>query len=160
MNKKAATDLSHWLAINQPKVFEALVIEANRNGQLNGLTDWLSSVGTSVTGAIKNVGSFLTSTEGLTALTAVGGVYLQTQAQRDVLRAQVQQAQAGQSLLPVQSVGANPYSSVPVYVDPRTGQSMPWNSQLSQQFAPQSINPLWYIVGGVVLIGAVVFGRR
>lgn len=161
MSAATATDLARWLAMNQPKVFQVLVEEASRRGQLRGVTDWLSSVGTSVSSAIKNVGSFLTSKEGMTALTGIGTAYLQTQAQRDALRAQVQMVQAGQSLLPIQSVGPNPNSALPVYVDPRTGQQMPWNTQLSQQLAPyQSPYLPLILLGGVGLIMVVAFSRH
>lgn len=155
-------ELAVWIARNQPHVFEALVREANKRGQLHGITDWLSSVGSSLGDAAKSVGSFLTSQQGIATLGTIGGLYLQTQAQKDALKLQIRQAQVGQAPIPIQSVGANPYSSVPVYTDPTTGQSYSLTPQLTSQL--QSGNgwrdSLPWLIGGGFLILVLAMSFR
>lgn len=157
MNKQNADALANWLARNQPQVFEQLYKAAHQRAQLSGITDWLSAVGTSVGTAAKSVGSFLTSQEGMATLGTIGSIYLQSQAQKDALKLQVANAQAGYAPANVQTVGANPYNSVPVYVDPVTGYQQPLTPQLTQQLMPPSsiMQYLpWVLAGGVVLLFA------
>lgn len=147
--------LALWIAQNQPQVFAQLVKQANTRGQLNGITDWLSSVGTSLGGAVKSVGSFLTSEDGIKTIGALGTVYLTTQAQRDALRVQVQQAQAGYPPAPVYTVGTD---QTPYYRDPATGQSYPFSPQIANQFTPP-MNWTPYIIGGVGLLAVLLIMR-
>lgn len=150
--KNPAEALALWIAQNQPEVFKALAKEANKRGQLNGITDWLSSVGSSLGNAVKSVGSFISSPAGLTALGTVGTVYLQTQAQKDALKLQVSMAQAGYAPQPVYSAGANGQATY--YVDPRTGQQIPFNSSLANQLKPpmQLTDFVPWILGGTALL--------
>ena len=154
MATTAQYELAMWIARNQPLVFQQLVREANRRGQLSGITDWLSTVGSSLGEAAKSVGSFLGSKEGIATVGTIGALYLQSQAQKDALKLQVRQAQAGQSPVPIQSVGANPYSSVPIYTDPLTGQQSYLTPQLTAQLQPgmnwSQVVP--WILGGVGLL--------
>lgn len=165
MNAKSAEAFALWLAQNQPQVFQAMYEAAYRDQTLRGLhgiSDWLSAVGTSIGTAAKAVGQFVTSKEGMATLGTIGGLYLQTQAQKDALKLQVANAQAGQPPAPVQSVGANPYSAVPIYVDPVTGQQQSLTPQLAQQLAPSPIQRYgpWMMIGGVLLIGLILVARK
>lgn len=147
--------LALWIARNQPRVFEALTQQAHKRAQLSGVTDWLSSVGTSLGGAVKNVGSFLTSQEGIATIGALGTAYLTTQAQRDALRTQVAQAQAGYPPQPVYTVGTE---QTPYYRDPATGQSYPFTSQIAAQLQPPT-NWTPILIGGGVLLAIVLLTR-
>lgn len=149
--------LARWLAVNQPKVFEALVAKS-RQHQLNGVTDFLKSVGTSFGSAVKSVGSFLSSKDGMATLGAIGGIYLQTKAQKDALKLQVQLAQAGQPLANIQSTGPTPSAS-PIYVDPATGAAYPFTSSLAQQLRPKT-NWMPILIGGGLAIALIFMLRR
>lgn len=150
-----------WLAQNQPTVFQAMLATAQRKKQMAGITDWLSSVGTSLGGAVKSVGSFLTSSEGLATIGTLGTAYLQTTAQRDALRLQTQQMQAGYAPQPVYSVGSGS-SAVPYYRDPATGQTYPLTPQLTNQLSPSGTNwiPIALAGGGVLLVLFLLSGRK
>lgn len=150
--------LALWIATNQPEVFKALVRDANRSGRLNGVTDWLTGVGTSIGSAVTNVGSFISSPDGMKSLMTIGNTYLQVQAQRDALRTQTRLAQSGQYPASIASVGANPYTSLPVYVDPATGQQIPFNSQVASQLRP-SFNWTPIFIGGGVLAALYILTR-
>lgn len=114
-----------WLAQNQPEMFVRLLKEAQakQGGKLEGLTDILSSIGSSIGNAAKSVGSFVTSAEGSSALATLASTYMTTQAQKSALSTQLKLAQLGQSPAPIAFPvpDAQPviYSSVPV--DPVTG---------------------------------------
>lgn len=150
--------LALWIAKNQPQVFERLMRSAQQRAQLSGITDWLSSVGTSLGGAVKSVGSFLSSPEGMATVGALGTVYLQTQAQKDALKLQLSQARAGYPPQPVYSVGTQ---NVPYYQDPATGQSYPLTSQLASQLQPPMNWTPIAIAGGVGALLLVLFmGKR
>lgn len=150
--------LALWIATNQPEVFKALVRDANRAGQLHGITDWLSGVGTSLGSAVSNVGSFLSSEDGMKTLTSLGNTYLQVRAQRDALRVQTRLAASGQYPAPIQSVGPNPYTSLPVYVDPASGQQFPFSPQLANQLQPSI--PWTPIAIGVGVLAVIYFATR
>lgn len=149
-------ELAVWLAQNQPAVFQALVAAATRRQQMAGITDWLTSVGTSLGGAVKSVGSFVSSPAGMAALGTIGTVYLQTQAQKDALKLQMEQVRAGQSPQPVYTSGTDAY-----YRDPATGQSYPLTSQLASQLKPpMNWLPIGLTAGGVVLVLFMLAGRK
>lgn len=159
--KNPAELLALWIAQNQPHVFKALTAEANKSGQLNGITDWLSSVGSSLGTAVKSVGSFLTSPAGLASLTTAGGLYLQTQAQKDALKLQVAQAQAGYPPQPVYSAGANGQATY--YVDPSTGRQYPLTPELTNYLQPaKTIKDYlpWIGLAGGGLLLMFVLGRK
>lgn len=135
--KKNADQLALWLADNQPEVFAAMLYKATRRTapkQLGGLAETLSSFGASLGSAVKSVGSFIKSEDGMKTLGTVGGLYLQSQAQRDALRLQTQMVQSGYAPYPVQNVGVNTNSAVPVYGP--TGQVL--NPSLMNQLMPRS----------------------
>lgn len=169
MNQNALTlqspqeELALWLAKNQPQVFKSVLRtlaqdEARRRGTgMAGISDWLSGIGSTLGGAVKSVGSFITSPTGLATLTAAGGLYLQTQAQKDALKVQVANARAGYSPAPIQTIGTTPQTQLPVYTDPATGIQYPFTSQLSSQLMPQKTfrDYLPWIglgIGGVALV--------
>lgn len=155
MNVQTSQQLALWLAKNQPLVFKQLVRESARQGQLRGVTDWLSAVGSSLSSAVQAAGSFIASPEGMATLGTIGGMVLQTRAQKDALKVQIANARAGYAPVPIESVGANPNSSIPIYVDPVTGQRYPLTSQVSQSLMPtmtlQSMLP-WLLGGGLILV--------
>lgn len=159
--RQSAQSLAIWLAQEQPQVFEALLRTAmgEPRPQLNGLTDWLSSIGTSVGSAVSSAAQYLTSQEGMKTLSSIGAVYLQTQAQKDALKLQLAQAQAGNALYPIQSVGGNYNTAVPIYTP--TGQSL--TPSLTNQLWPtQTANWLpWALAGGALLLfGMFAFRGR
>lgn len=138
--KKNADALARWLADNQPEVFEgvlrtALVKKTPRSTVgLSGISETLSAFGTSFGSAVKSVGSFLTSEDGMKALGTVGGLYLQSQAQKDALKLQTAVVQAGYSPYPVQNVGVNTNGASPIYTP--TGQYL--TSSLANQLTPKT----------------------
>lgn len=149
-----------WLAQNQPEVFQALVASATKHRQMNGITDWLTSVGTSLGGAVKSVGSFISSPQGMATLGTIGTVYLQTQAQKDALKLQVAQVQAGYSPAPVYTSGSGA-TAQPYYRDPVTGQSYPLTSQLASQLQPATNwVPIAAVGGGIILVLILLSGRK
>ena len=159
-----------WIAQNQPDLFKALLQKtaeqhAHRRGTgLSGITDWLSTVGSSIGSAAKNVGSFLSSPEGMKSLTSLSSVYLQTQAQKDALRIQLAYAQSGQAPAPVQMMGTAPGTQTPYYIDPNTGLRMALTPQLTNQLLPQqsfeTVLPWILGGGGVLLLLFVMSGNR
>lgn len=156
-NSKEA--LAVWLAQNQPEVFKALLARANQQGQLHGITDWLSSVGTSLGSAVKSAGAFLASPAGMGTLTALGTTYLQTQAQKDALKLQVAQAQAGYAMQPIVSNATS--QQYPMYYNAATGQYQPLTSSLTSQLMPSNNYLPFIIGGGVAFIALLAFaGRR
>lgn len=129
--------LALWLSQNQPQVFAALLAKANKQGQLHGITDWLSSVGTSLSSAVQSAGSFLASPAGVGTLAAIGTTYLQTQAQKDALKLQMAQAQAGYAMQPIVSNATS--QQYPMYYNAQTGQYQPLTSSLTNQLMPQGM---------------------
>lgn len=84
--------------------------------------NFLSSAGSGLASAASSVGSWLVSAQGLNTLANLGTAVLKTQAtvananlQSQVLQAQVQRAQAGQSPLPITYVQGSNGQPVPVY---------------------------------------------
>lgn len=133
MKEQSAVELAAWLAENQPALFAELEKNAAIAGaRLNGITDFLKSVGSSVSTGVANVAKFLTSNEGLATVGTLGTAYLANRSQQNVLQTQVALAQAGQSLAPIQTAyGAN---GQPISIDARTG--MPITSQNIGQYGP------------------------
>lgn len=158
IKRQSAHAMAIWLAEQQPQVFEAVLRTAlgEQQPKLAGLTDWLSSIGTSVGNAVNAAGKYLASEDGMKTLSMIGSTYLQTQAQKDALKLQMAQAQAGQQLYPIQSVGQNPYTSIPTY----NGQTL--TPSLTQQLWPASTTNWipWAIGGALLLMGFFAFSRR
>lgn len=155
--KKNTDALAVWLAENQPEVFESVLrtalgkkIPRSVSG-LSGISDTLSSLGTSFGSAVKSVGSFLASENGIKTLGTVGGLYLQSQAQRNALRLQTATVQAGYAPYPVQNVGVDTNSAVPIYGP--TGQRL--TPSLTQRLMPQGSILREYLPWALVFAGAL-----
>lgn len=164
MTFKNAQDLAAWIAKNNPPLFLALKKNAEARAHLAGITDFFSSIGSGLATATKQVGSFLTSEDGLKTLGALGGAYMAHKSQKEALQLQVKLAQAGQPLAPV-TYGADPYGGAGAYYYPSNGAPVMMSSQLAQQLSPP-VNwsrYLPFIIGGVglfVLSAIVLSGGR
>jgi hypothetical protein len=96
--------------------FDASTIGSGVGASLSsGSGDFLSSVGSGLANAAEGVGSWLTSSQGLTSLTNLASTLVATNAQQQVLAAQVARAQAGQAPLPITYAVAANGQAVPVY---------------------------------------------
>jgi len=138
--KSNAEAFALWLAHNQPEVFEGALRAAQGKSvprsvsNLAGISDVLSSFGTSFTTAVKSVGSFVASPQGMATIGTIGGMYLQSQAQKDALKLQVATIKAGYPPQPVTNSGYNTNSAVPIYGP--TGEVL--TSQLANQLTPSA----------------------
>lgn len=147
----SAEQLAEWLAKNEPALFDALLREAaTQSAQLHGVTDFLSSIGTSITSAVKTVGSYLTSEKGINTLTTLGGAYLGYKTQQNVLQTQVALAQAGMSPAPIQNTVDQSGRPVPVYTPTNQVASDQLLYQLRPSFFEQYKWPL--LIGGGTLL--------
>ena len=160
MKYQNAEQLAQWLMKNQPDVFTALAKQAEGRAQLAGISDFFSSLGTGVANATSQVGSFLTSQDGLKTLSGLTAVYLQTKAQKDALNLQVKLAQAGQPLAAVSNT-SDVYggASVPYYYG--AGVPQPLTSSLAERLMPRGGSDYMpYIIIAGVLGLAVLALRR
>jgi hypothetical protein len=172
MKEVAAEALAQWLAVNEPELFAALAARADRTGDLSGITDIISSIGSGIakaastvgsglTAAVKGVGSFIASKDGLSTLASLGGSYLQTQAQKNALQVQLAQVQAGQPPAPIETrYDPTTGSYVPVYV-PASGVPQALTPDLSAQLLRQAGFDWgrWapWLIGGGIAFGVVVW---
>lgn len=132
-----AKQLADWLMKNQPELFTALAQRAEARAQLSGITDFFSSLGTGVANAASQVGSFITSPEGMKTLTGLTTVYLQNKSQKDALNAQIKLAQAGMTLAPIATTTDVYGGTGAYYYPPGGGPPIPMNSQLGARLAPR-----------------------
>lgn len=156
LTPRSGVELAKWLALNQPEVFEALVCAqaGEVNPHLNGITDWLTSIGSSIGTAVKSVGSFLTTQQGIATTAAIGSLYLQTQAQKDALKIQVANAAAGNPLPAISTVGTTAGNSYPVY------QGNALTPSIAAQLMPKR-NWIPWVAGGLAIFALLlVFSRR
>lgn len=158
MNQQSATEFAAWLAQNEPDLFAALTREAaTKSARLNGVMDFLSSAWGNVSDAVSNVGSYLTSGDGLNNLVKLGGAYIQGQTQQNVMQTQLAMARSGFSPLPISNqIGANG-QTVPVYQP--TGQ--PVSNQMLSQLAPGGLGSyaIPIAIGGGLLLLALLLKR-
>lgn len=159
---KSATQLAEWIAQHEPQLFAALTREAGTAlsvpGKLGGITDWLSSIGTGVTSAVKNVGTFLTSSQGLATLGTLGGAYLQTKSQQNVLATQVALAQAGMAPAPIAyTPGANGVNT-PIYLPTQQTVTPGLLAQLQPSFLQR--NGIWLALGGAGILALLLLRSR
>lgn len=96
--------------------------DASSGGFLDTVGSMASSIGSSISTAASSVGNFLTSTQGLQTLAAIGTTYLaasaassNAQAQQAVLQTQIARVQAGQSPAPITYAQTSTGQIVPVY---------------------------------------------
>jgi len=128
--QQAATELASWLYQVHPELFAAAYLAA-RTARATTLGDFsdildsvgsgLSSVGSGIENAVGSVGSWLTSSQGLTTLSSLGTAYLNNQAQQNVLQTQIARTQALQSPLAVTYTQTANGSVVPVLPYSSTG---------------------------------------
>lgn len=152
----AADAFAQWLMVNEPQLFEALLARTPQS--LHGFADILSNIGGGIASAAKNVGSFLTSEDGMKTLGSLSTVYLQTRMQKDAMKIQLAQAQQG---LPPQPIQTQPTASgqVGAFYYPPNAAPIPVTPQLAAQFIPRDYTP-WYIGGGVLLLFGFLMSQR
>ncbi len=112
----------HWLKTYNPALYRKAIVR-NRNSQLNGFGDFF----TSVTDTIKNLAP----------------TYIQTRAQRDLLRMQMERARAG--MPPLNPIDYAPAVRIETQVAPETRQAI-------QQTGKDIALPIALTVGGVMLL--------
>lgn len=147
----SALQFALWLQANEPALFSALEQSANIAGaRLNGITDFLKSVGSNISTGVSKVAGFLTSNEGLSTLMNIGSTYMITKAQTNALQTQLQNAMAGANMAPLQTaVGAN---GQPVTIDARTGQPVTNFASYGPSFLSQYSIPIAIGAGVLLLI--------
>lgn len=155
MNEQAAIALAQWIAKNNPRLFDALAQRVGATG-IGAWTDVLKNIGSSVGTAVKSVGTFIASPDGLKTISELSGAYLQTQAQKDALRLQIAQARNAQPPLPIGTVvDPNTGQPVPTYFPP-TGGAVPISPSVYGQLRPA---PDWQNIllwGGLALAGVFI----
>lgn len=108
MNPNVAAEFAQWLANDQPELFVALYKRAlpavQKAKGLSGFTDVLSSIGSGLSKAVSQVGTFLSSPQGQQTIATLGNAYLQTKAAREAVKVNLQRAQTGQAPAPIQTV--------------------------------------------------------
>jgi hypothetical protein len=178
INPASAKALATWLAQTHPDLFLAVYHLAAFGGtpQTSGLGDigdFLSSIGSSISDAASSVGSFLTNSDNLKALTGLASTYLNTQSQANVLNAQIARAQASQPPLPVQYTQNSAGQYVPVVPVASNGLVVQPNSSAVAQYVPVTSSMfassggsfgaltsyLPYLLGGAVLVGVLLLRR-
>jgi hypothetical protein len=165
MNVQAAQQFAQWIARTNPALFDALARKAGvaQEPGMSGILDFLKTAATTAGTAVKSVGVFLTSQQGLSTLTDLGKVYMTTQAQKTALDLQVAQMRAAQQPYPISNV-VDPTTgiSVPMYNGPG-GQQYPVNAQLAAQLRGTSgvSQYLPYILlGGGLLVALLLLRSR
>lgn len=166
MKDMAAQAFAAWLQQNEPELFAALLQRADRNGAagLGAWTDVLSSIASGIGNAVKSVASYVASPAGTSSLSSLAQTYLQSQGQKNALKVQLAQAQAGYPPAPIETrydAATNQY--VPVYTPPvGTGVPVPLTADLSAQLLRQSQGFDWnrwlpWIVGGGVGLAFIIW---
>lgn len=163
MKDLAAQAFAAWLSQNEPELFAALVQRARQRGDAPaaGLGDWssiLSSIGSGIASAVKNVASYVSSPQGVNSLSSLAQTYLQSQGQKNALKVQLAQAQAGYAPAPIETrydAATNTY--VPIYTPPigtpGAGTAIPLTPDLSAQLLSNAQGADWtrwlpWIIGG------------
>lgn len=166
MTPASARDLAQWIAQNQPKLFAKLLAQAGASkAQLGDFMDALESFGTTVGSAVKDVGSFLVSPDGIKTVASLGTAYLSSQAQRDALQTQVRLAANNQPLAPIYTASnSSPAYSGAVYLQPNPTQpAVPFASNPNANATPMFAGlPMsyWLIGGGVVIVAFLLLRNR
>lgn len=165
MKDMAAQAFAAWLQQNEPELFAALLERADRTGVagLGAWTDVLSSIGSGLANAVKSVASYVASPSGTSSLTSLAQTYLQSQGQKNALKVQLAQAQAGYTPAPIETrydAATNTY--VPVYTPPAGTAPVPLTADLSAQLLRQSQRFDWnrwlpWIIGGGAGVAFVIW---
>lgn len=131
MTKQSAASFAAWLAKDQPQLFLALAKNAGVPVQenLSGISDVLSAIGSGLSSAVKTVGSFVTSKEGMTTLSTLATTYLTTKAQQDAVKLQIKQAEAQEAAAPIQTSYNAATGQYEVLYTTKNGQTVPVTSQ-------------------------------
>jgi hypothetical protein len=176
--QQAATALASWLYHVHPELFAAAYLAARSrpSGTLGDFSDildsvgsGLSSIGSGIENAVSSVGSWLTSSQGLTTLSSLGTAYLNNQTQQNVLQTQIARTQAAQAPLAVTYTQAPNGSLVPVVpvssagvpitvsatTQPAIAGYVPASSTVLQSLTP-SMNINWSEYLPYILIGLAV----
>lgn len=119
-NLESGAELAYWLSVNQPELFYDLAARASidpriQRQELSGALDFLRNIGSSITGAVSRVGSYLTSQKGMETLLGLGTTYIAAKSQLEVLKTQSALAQSGLPPAPIQNVSGPAGEVVPVY---------------------------------------------
>lgn len=123
-NLTAAAALALWLQENEPAVFALLqqaAAKAKGKPAAPALGDWsslISSIGSDLSSAVSDVGSYLQSSNGQSTLSSVIQQYLgsnNTASQGQVLQTQAQRASAGQAPAAIGYAVTSSGQAVPVY---------------------------------------------
>lgn len=137
---RAIDAFAAWLALHEPALFAALEARAAAGGtaagrtaagrtgaagapaQLGSWTSILSDVSSGISSAmsdagsaISSVGGYLTSSSGLSSLSALANTYLTSQAQQQVTQAQLSLAQSGQAPAPISYEQTASGQVMPIY---------------------------------------------
>lgn len=154
----AADALAQWIMVNEPQLFDALLARTPQS--VSGIADILSNIGGGVATAAKNVGSFLASDAGMSTLSSLGGMYLQTRMQKDALKIQVKQAQQGLPPAPIQTQGNPMTGTTSAYYYPQGQAPIPLTPQLTAQLLPKTNYLPWLVGGGAFLLVTLLLARR
>lgn len=170
MTPQSAQSFATWLMKDQPELFLALAeragVQVNRQN-MGGFSDILSAIGSGVSNAVKSVGSFLTSSQGLTTLTSLGTAYLTTAAQKNAVNIQLEQAKANAAAAPIQTT-YNPNSGAyeVVYTN-QNGQQVPVTAQNKNQLlnygSTSILSQPWFpyaAIAGVGILAYLIFRGR
>lgn len=172
--------LAAWLAEHHPELFAKLQAQAAGTSAipagLAGFTDTLSSIWGTISSAassvasglgsaVKAVGAYVATPQGSSVLSSLATAYYGAKtADANVIAAQQQRAQAGQTPAPIQTV-YDPASGayVPVLTQPNASGTMvstPLNPQLLASLQPSAFQQYGpWIIGGAILLGAVLYLR-
>lgn len=152
MTPAKAAELARWIADNQPKLFAKLLQQAGTSkAQLGDIMDALSSLGSTVGNAVSSVGNFLVSPDGIKTIGSLGSAYLNSQAQRDALRVQVQRAEQNLPLAPIYTANTNSPAGGVFYQPVPTQPAIPFSAQLNQP-SLGGIPLKYLLIGGAALV--------
>lgn len=157
MTQDSAEEFAAWLAQNEPSLFSALEREAATVGaRLNGISDFLSTIGSSLSAGVSNVAKFITSDEGLKSITGLGAAYMTTKAQSNVLSTQLALAQSGMMPAAIQNTIGPNGQIIPVY----SPTNQPVNSALLNQLQPSLLSQLALPIGLGVAALVIIMALR
>lgn len=164
MNSEAALSFAKWLSVDQPELFVALykrALPTVAKGALGDFTDILSSIGNSLSSAVTNVGSYLTSSQGMDTIGKLGAAYLNTKASQNAVATNLQRAQSGLQAAPIQTVFNPSTQTYEAVVAQPTGQFIPLNTSVRSALLPAGM-PTWvpWAIGGAGLLLVVLLLRR
>jgi hypothetical protein len=169
--------LAAWIQEQYPELFASLAAHASASpgGGLSGITDILSSIGSTIGNAAtsvlsgvstvaKSVGGFLSSSEGQQTLATLAAAKLQAN-QNSILQTQIARTQAGTAPA---AIGTTYNPATGTYVPTMTtttGQQIPLTQQALQSLQPSFIDKygIWLLGGGLgllVLIPILMRGRN